>query len=94
MRIDDNFYEQIREGYRMEKPMYSPEFIYNVMLDCWKANPSERPTFSQLVQKIGQKIPVSLQLQYVQINADNVPIHTDSQHVEFGGYDHFSERTN
>lgn len=28
--------------------MYATSELYKIMLDCWKYEPSERPTFSQL----------------------------------------------
>lgn len=41
-------YEKIKGGYRMEKPVYATETIYDVMKDCWKIETTERPvrTFS------------------------------------------------
>ena len=26
----------------------TPELLYQIMLDCWKANPDDRPTFETL----------------------------------------------
>ncbi|CCD83401.1 Tyrosine-protein kinase receptor svh-2 [Caenorhabditis elegans] len=38
------------ETNRLRKPPYCPEKLYtDVMLACWKANPAERPQFSDLV---------------------------------------------
>ena len=32
----------------MEKPNYAPNFIGEVMSKCWKKEPKERPSFSEL----------------------------------------------
>ncbi|KAI9559132.1 hypothetical protein GHT06_015921 [Daphnia sinensis] len=43
----------LQNGYRMEKPDNAPNFFYEMMTDCWKLEPNERPTFVQLQQMIG-----------------------------------------
>jgi fyn-related kinase len=34
--------------YRMPSPPGNPEMLYTIMLDCWKAEPDNRPTFETL----------------------------------------------
>ena len=36
----------------MERPEDCPQVIYDLMLDCWKQDPEERPTFKQLYDSI------------------------------------------
>ncbi|XP_030758129.1 tyrosine-protein kinase receptor torso isoform X2 [Sitophilus oryzae] len=38
----------LKEGYRMEKPANCSEELYAIMLKCWNATPSLRPTFTEL----------------------------------------------
>eukprot|EP00118_Oscarella_pearsei_P018716 m.193241 g.193241 ORF g.193241 m.193241 type:complete len:65 (+) comp39476_c0_seq47:2358-2552(+) len=38
----------LEQGERQEKPHGCPEEIYEIMKDCWKASPNERPTFSEV----------------------------------------------
>lgn len=38
----------IQRGERMPRPAGCPEALYGIMLLCWKANPEERPTFTEL----------------------------------------------
>ena len=44
--------QQVREavprGYRMPEPKDCPEPFYQIMLDCWKLNDDERPTFNNI----------------------------------------------
>ncbi|XP_057373175.1 vascular endothelial growth factor receptor 1-like [Daphnia carinata] len=46
----------LQRGDRMETPEQAPEAIGNIMADCWKHNPEERATFSQLERIIGQMV--------------------------------------
>jgi fyn-related kinase len=39
---------KVEQGYRMPIPPGAPEPLYQIMLDCWKADPDERPTFEYL----------------------------------------------
>lgn len=43
---------QVERGYRMPSPPGNPELLYIIMLDCWKAEPSERPTFDSLQYRL------------------------------------------
>uniref|UniRef100_A0A914PMP1 Protein kinase domain-containing protein n=1 Tax=Panagrolaimus davidi TaxID=227884 RepID=A0A914PMP1_9BILA len=38
--------EFLQAGNRLEKPALAPDAIYDLMLDCWKRDPAERPSFS------------------------------------------------
>ncbi|XP_043932746.1 tyrosine-protein kinase FRK [Protopterus annectens] len=40
--------QKIGSGYRMHQPPSCPIPLYNVMQQCWKDNPVERPTFETL----------------------------------------------
>ena len=40
--------EAVIEGYRMPEPKDCPEPFYQIMLDCWKLNDDERPTFNDI----------------------------------------------
>lgn len=47
---------QIQKGYRMAKPEYSPDFIGEIMKNCWQLDPKDRPTFSQVANQIERQI--------------------------------------
>ncbi len=36
----------------MERPAGCPEALYDIMLLCWRSNPEERPTFTELREKL------------------------------------------
>ncbi|XP_049333582.1 tyrosine-protein kinase SRK2 [Astyanax mexicanus] len=39
-------------GYRMSCPLLCPKMIYDIMVECWKETPAERPTFETLQWKL------------------------------------------
>ncbi|OCT82634.1 hypothetical protein XELAEV_18025162mg [Xenopus laevis] len=41
-------YENLPQGYRMEKPRNCDDEVYELMRQCWRDRPYERPTFSQI----------------------------------------------
>uniref|UniRef100_UPI0037E8F66B protein-tyrosine kinase 6b n=1 Tax=Semicossyphus pulcher TaxID=241346 RepID=UPI0037E8F66B len=41
-------YEQVSCGYRMPAPNKCPNFLYQIMLKCWSAEPADRPDFKTL----------------------------------------------
>jgi serine/threonine protein kinase len=45
---NDELLQKLIEGYRMPKPFNCPNEVYEVMLDCWKENPEDRPSFIEL----------------------------------------------
>ena len=40
--------KQVMVGYRMPHPPGCPDALYQIMLECWKTKPEERPTFEFL----------------------------------------------
>ncbi|XP_068430020.1 tyrosine-protein kinase ABL1 isoform X2 [Clinocottus analis] len=43
-------YELLEKDYRMDRPEGCPEKVYELMRDCWRWNPSERPSFAETHQ--------------------------------------------
>ena len=43
---------KVEQGYRMPPPPRCPDPLYQIMLDCWKHDPDERPTFEYLKWKL------------------------------------------
>nr|WOX59916.1 receptor tyrosine kinase PVR2A2 [Gecarcinus lateralis] len=63
-----NFLELLEEGYRMDCPKYANQEIHNIMMQCWKLDPMDRPPFSQLVDSLGLMMPPYLQEEYLSMN--------------------------
>ena len=53
----------------MEKPNCAPNFIGDVMRNCWKKEPKDRPTFNQLEEIIGGNMESSVSSYYSNLNA-------------------------
>lgn len=43
----------LSDGYRMEKPEFAPQRLYDFMLECWNVEPAKRPSFTDLACKLG-----------------------------------------
>lgn len=71
LHIDEEFCCRLKEGTRMKAPEYSSSEIYQTMLDCWHGEPSTRPTFTELVERLGDLLQASVQQEgkhYIPIN--------------------------
>ncbi|XP_062380357.1 vascular endothelial growth factor receptor kdr-like [Sardina pilchardus] len=71
VQIDEEFCCRLKEGTRMKAPEYSSSEIYQTMLDCWQGNPVDRPTFTELVETLGDLLQASVQQEgkhYIPIN--------------------------
>ncbi|KAM9354229.1 tyrosine-protein kinase FRK-like [Pholidichthys leucotaenia] len=44
--------QRVTQGYRMSSPPSCPKVLYELMLDCWKENEQDRPTFETLQWKL------------------------------------------
>ncbi|XP_032782722.2 vascular endothelial growth factor receptor 3 isoform X2 [Daphnia magna] len=67
----------IRKGYRMERPDYAPNFFGEILFDCWKGEPNERPTFSQLEETICSHMETSISSTYLNLNAAYVKMNEE-----------------
>ncbi|KAM9376655.1 vascular endothelial growth factor receptor kdr-like isoform 2-T2 [Pholidichthys leucotaenia] len=75
VQIDEEFCCRLKEGARMRAPEYSPCEIYQTMLDCWQGEPKKRPSFTELVERLGDLLQVSVQ----QDGKHYIPINTALQ---------------
>uniref|UniRef100_A0A672UCP7 receptor protein-tyrosine kinase n=1 Tax=Strigops habroptila TaxID=2489341 RepID=A0A672UCP7_STRHB len=55
-----------------EHPLPSAFASYQIMLDCWRSNPNDRPRFSELVKKLGDLLQANVQ----QDGKDYIPLNT------------------
>ncbi|XP_060783732.1 vascular endothelial growth factor receptor kdr-like [Neoarius graeffei] len=71
VQIDEEFCCRLKEGTRMRAPEYASSEIYQTMLDCWHGEPQQRPTFTELVERLGDLLQASVQQEgkhYIPIN--------------------------
>ncbi|XP_044283179.1 vascular endothelial growth factor receptor kdr-like [Varanus komodoensis] len=68
--IDEDFCRRLKEGTRMRAPEYSTPEVYQTMLDCWHSVPTERPTFTELVERLGDLLQANVQ----QDGKDYIPL--------------------
>ncbi|XP_017311746.1 mast/stem cell growth factor receptor kita isoform X1 [Ictalurus punctatus] len=67
--VDAKFYKMIKEGYRMESPEFAPSEMYEIMQSCWDADPSRRPSFGKIVEKVEQQISDSTKHIYLNFSS-------------------------
>uniref|UniRef100_UPI00398EAAA9 macrophage colony-stimulating factor 1 receptor-like isoform X1 n=2 Tax=Pristiophorus japonicus TaxID=55135 RepID=UPI00398EAAA9 len=53
--VDTRFYKLIRGGFQMDRPDSASPDLYDIMTRCWNLEPTERPTFDQIVKLISQQ---------------------------------------
>ncbi|KAL3613153.1 hypothetical protein CASFOL_043000 [Castilleja foliolosa] len=63
----------LRAGYRMPKPNNCSQQLYDVMLSCWSAKPRNRPTFSELHEKIDELLNRACAGEYLSLELDYEP---------------------
>ncbi|XP_037531691.1 vascular endothelial growth factor receptor kdr-like [Nematolebias whitei] len=71
VQLDEEFCCKLKDGTRMRAPDYAPTEIYQTMLDCWQGEPQQRPTFTELVERLGDLLQASVQQEgkhYIPIN--------------------------
>ncbi|XP_018107492.1 vascular endothelial growth factor receptor 3 isoform X1 [Xenopus laevis] len=77
VQINEEFCQRLKEGTRMRAPEYATAQIYRIMLSCWHGDPKERPTFTDLVEILGDLLQENVQ----QEGKDYIPLN-DSQSSE------------
>ncbi|KFO08296.1 Vascular endothelial growth factor receptor 3, partial [Balearica regulorum gibbericeps] len=70
VQINEEFCQRLKDGTRMRAPEYATAEIYRIMLTCWHGDPKERPTFSDLVEILGNLLQENVQ----QEGKDYIPL--------------------
>ncbi|XP_067900114.1 vascular endothelial growth factor receptor 3 isoform X1 [Heterodontus francisci] len=70
VQINEEFCQRLREGTRMRAPEYATAEIYRIMLGSWQGEPKDRPTFSDLVELLGDLLQANVQ----QDGKDYIPL--------------------
>ncbi|XP_076182482.1 PDGF- and VEGF-receptor related isoform X2 [Ptiloglossa arizonensis] len=72
----EKLYERLVAGYRMEQPKYATSEVYSIMRQCWKAKPTTRPSFTELVESIGDLLEDSVKSHYISLNNPYLDMNT------------------
>lgn len=48
--------QRVKSGGRLERPAHCKDEFYNIMSQCWRQDPNERPTFKQLALQLEKLI--------------------------------------
>ncbi|XP_033631819.1 hemicentin-1-like [Asterias rubens] len=68
VQVDEEFYNRLKNGYRMCAPEHAPQEIYHIMLECWNTEAKDRPDFSDLVIKLGDQLEANVIQEYLDLN--------------------------
>jgi hypothetical protein len=68
MDVGHEIVREIQKGYRMEKPDFAPNLFGEIMANCWKKDPKDRPTFRQLEETIVVQLESSVTSNYLNMN--------------------------
>ncbi|XP_073676069.1 platelet-derived growth factor receptor beta [Garra rufa] len=66
--MNELFYSALKRGYRMTKPSYASDDIYEVMRKCWDEKFEKRPEFSFLVHTMGNMLSDGYKKKYGQVS--------------------------
>uniref|UniRef100_A0A914D5Q1 Protein kinase domain-containing protein n=1 Tax=Acrobeloides nanus TaxID=290746 RepID=A0A914D5Q1_9BILA len=59
---DDEIFEFLKQGNRLERPSNVNDQLYEVMMDCWNADPDSRPSFKALEKTFLEIVEVQNEL--------------------------------
>ncbi|XP_060773368.1 mast/stem cell growth factor receptor kita isoform X3 [Neoarius graeffei] len=85
--VDSKFYKMIKEGYRMDSPEFAPTEMYEIMQSCWDADPSRRPSFGKIVEKVENQISDSTKHIYLNFSS-RLPVVTSPREEPFSHSSH------
>ncbi|XP_014228085.1 vascular endothelial growth factor receptor kdr-like isoform X1 [Trichogramma pretiosum] len=72
-------YQKLIEGYRMERPKYATEDVYSIMKRCWRSKPVLRPSFSELVDSLGDLMDERIKQEYIEMNSPYMDLNATNQ---------------
>ncbi|XP_053673665.1 vascular endothelial growth factor receptor 1 [Anopheles nili] len=77
MDANQELYNKLRDGYRMDKPQYSNQDIYDIMLNCWNVKPDSRPSFKDLKSRFNAMLPDEMRDHYLELNEPYLQMNTE-----------------
>nr|XP_036222268.1 vascular endothelial growth factor receptor 1 isoform X14 [Bactrocera oleae] len=82
MDPNQSLYLKIKDGYRMEKPPYANNELYDIMLECWSTNPESRPLFNVLEKYFARMLGEDVTNHYVDLNDTYLRANMDNANVK------------
>ncbi|XP_062547592.1 vascular endothelial growth factor receptor 1-like isoform X3 [Armigeres subalbatus] len=79
MEANQELYNKLRDGYRMDKPQYANQDIYDIMLNCWNVKPDSRPTFKDLKSRFNAMLPEEMRNHYVDLNEPYLAMNAEKE---------------
>lgn len=70
-------YSKLVAGHRMERPMFATSDLYDIMLDCWRSRPTQRPTFTELTERLGSMLEDGVRSHYTKLNEMYLRMNTE-----------------
>ena len=86
MEGDERFVYKIKCGYRMDKPVYATNEIGKVMSNCWEDEPSQRPTFTQLINIFGGLMDSTCRSHYLSLSEPYERVNQEKQNYQQSNY--------
>lgn len=76
----------LREGRRLEVPVFAPPLVADLMVSCWEEEPGDRPTFSYLEEQLGSMLARDVRQLYLKIfeNPLQVRYYNENQERNLG----------
>lgn len=68
IEVNPDFMKLLEDGYRMERPRYANEEIYNILLSCWRAEPQDRPSFREVGEVLAEMMKPDIKDEYLNMN--------------------------
>lgn len=59
--------EFLRNNKRLEKPLFMPNPVSELMMKCWETDPKERPNFSQVETELGDMLEDDVQNHFLRL---------------------------
>lgn len=64
----EKLFQLLRDGHRMDKPSNCSLEIYMIMRECWRYQPTQRPTFKELVEDFDRILTLSSTDDYLNLS--------------------------
>uniref|UniRef100_A0A8W7JAA2 receptor protein-tyrosine kinase n=1 Tax=Anopheles albimanus TaxID=7167 RepID=A0A8W7JAA2_ANOAL len=88
MEANQELYNKLRDGYRMDKPQFSNQDIYDIMLNCWNVKPDSRPSFKDLKSRFNAMLPDEMRDHYMELNEPYLAMNAEK--IERGDTDYLA----